>query len=148
MQSFEYRFGSLLVQRDQWDTSWGAKKIFFLIRDIDGPAMAAASMDPVGSQPRGLPGVVLGRQWSRAGAYTACADASIDIYILGNSLSQTSGQSQIPPSLGFRALWGAQALAYAVQATTHYQTYPERLPGADLPPKKVSNLDPMAAHSR
>ena len=27
-------------------------------------------------------------------------------------------------------------MAYAVQATTHYQTYPERPPGADLPPKK------------
>ena len=35
-------------------------------------------------------------------------------------------------------------MAYAVQATTHYQTYPERRPGADLPPKKACNLDPMA----
>ena len=29
-------FGSLVAQRDRYDTSWGAKKIFFLIRDIDG----------------------------------------------------------------------------------------------------------------
>ena len=36
-------FGSLMVQRDQWYTYWGAKKLFFLIRDIDGPAMTAAS---------------------------------------------------------------------------------------------------------
>ena len=35
-------------------------------------------------------------------------------------------------------------MAYAAQATTHYQTYPERPPGADLPPKKVCNLGPMA----
>ena len=34
-----------------------------------------------------------------------------------------------------------------MQATTNYQTYPERPPGADLPPKKVCNLDPMAARS-
>jgi hypothetical protein len=34
-----------MVQRDQWDTYWGAKKLFFLIRDIDGPAMTAASME-------------------------------------------------------------------------------------------------------
>ena len=34
-------------------------------------------------------------------------------------------------------------MAYAVQARTHYQTYLERPPGADLPPKKVCNLDPM-----
>ncbi len=31
-------FRKLLVQRDQWDTSWGAKKIIFLIRDIDDAA--------------------------------------------------------------------------------------------------------------
>ena len=35
-------------------------------------------------------------------------------------------------------------MAYTVQATTHYQTYLERPPGAELPPKKVCNLDPMA----
>ena len=39
-------------------------------------------------------------------------------------------------------------MACAVQATTHYQTYPERPPGADLPPKKVCNLGPMAPRSR
>ena len=33
-------------------------------------------------------------------------------------------------------------------ALTHYQTYPERPPGADLPPKKVCNLGPMAPRSR
>ena len=38
-------FGSLLVQRDQWDTYWGPKKLIFLIRDIDGPAMAAAPVE-------------------------------------------------------------------------------------------------------
>ena len=32
-------FGSLLVQRDRYDTYWGAKKIIILVRDIDGPAM-------------------------------------------------------------------------------------------------------------
>ena len=31
-----------------------------------------------------------------------------------------------------------------MRALTHYQTYPERPPGADLPPKKVCNLGPMA----
>ena len=39
-------------------------------------------------------------------------------------------------------------MACAVQALTHYQTYPEGPPGADLPPKKVSNLGPMAPRSR
>ena len=39
-------------------------------------------------------------------------------------------------------------MAYAVPALTHYQTYPQRPPGADLPPKKVGNLDPMAPKHR
>ena len=39
-------------------------------------------------------------------------------------------------------------MAYAVQAPTHYQTYPEKPPGADLPPKKINNLGPMAPGSR
>ena len=39
-------------------------------------------------------------------------------------------------------------MAYAVQATTHYETYLDRPPGAELPPKKVCNLDPMAPRSR
>ena len=49
---------------------------------------------------------------------------------------------------GFQSSRRAQAPARAVQATAHYQTYPERRPGADLPPKKVCNLDPMAPRSR
>ena len=32
-------------QRDRYDTYWGPKKYFFLIRDIDGRAMTAASME-------------------------------------------------------------------------------------------------------
>ena len=34
-----------MVQRDQWDTSWGAKKLIFLIREIDDATMTAASME-------------------------------------------------------------------------------------------------------
>ena len=34
-------FGSLVAQRDRYDTSWGAKKIIFLIRDIVGPAIGS-----------------------------------------------------------------------------------------------------------
>ena len=34
-----------MIQRDQWDTYWGAKKLIFLIRDIDDATMAAASVE-------------------------------------------------------------------------------------------------------
>ena len=57
-------FGSLLVQRDRYDTYWGAKKIIFLIRDIDGPAMAAASMESCRFVTRRSPGC---RFWSVVG---------------------------------------------------------------------------------
>ena len=49
---------------------------------------------------------------------------------------------------GFQSPRWSQPPAYAAQATTHYQTYPERPPGADLPRKKVGNLGPMAPRSR
>ena len=41
----------------------------------------------------------------------------------------------------------AASMAYAAQATTRHQTYLERPPGADLHPKKVNNLGPMAPRS-
>ena len=49
---------------------------------------------------------------------------------------------------GFQSSRRAKGSAHAVQVTTRHQTYPERPPGADLPPKKVCNLDPMAPRSR
>ena len=56
-------FRSLLVQRDQWDTSWAAKKLIFLIRDIDDAAMAGASVEScrfvVLRSPRGRLGLVV-----------------------------------------------------------------------------------------
>ena len=54
-------FRSQLVQRDQWDTYWGPKKLIFLIRDIDGPAMTAASMESCQF-------VVPALSWSRFGS--------------------------------------------------------------------------------
>ena len=51
-------FGSLMVHRQQWDTSWGAKKFNFLIRDIvTTPLGRARRWNPVDSRPGGLPGV-------------------------------------------------------------------------------------------
>ncbi len=72
MQSFEYcsvpylskeingTLTGVLVQRDQWDTYWGAKKIIFLIRDIAGPAMTAAPMEFCQFAARRSPGVRFG----------------------------------------------------------------------------------------
>ena len=47
-----------------------------------------------------------------------------------------------------REHYAAASMAYAVQATTYHQTYLQRPPGADQPPKKVCNLGPMAPRSR
>ena len=55
------QFSSLMVQRGRWDTSWGPKKLIFLIRDIDGPAMKAAPAESCRS-------VVLRSPWGRLGS--------------------------------------------------------------------------------
>ena len=49
-----------MVQRDQWDTSWGAKKLIFLIRAIDDATMAAAPVESCQSPPKRCP-------WGRLG---------------------------------------------------------------------------------
>ena len=48
----------------------------------------------------------------------------------------------------FQGSWGAltaASMAYAVQATTHYQTYPRGRPGADLPSTKSVQFGPDGA---
>ena len=49
-----------MVQRDQCGTYRGAKKIIFLIRDIDGPAMTGASVESCRFVVLRSPGVRLG----------------------------------------------------------------------------------------
>ena len=53
-----------------------------------------------------------------------------------NSLSRP-GMNYLAMASGLQSTESAPSMAYAVQATTHYQTYPRGSPGADLPPKKV-----------
>ena len=50
-----------MVQREQWDTSWGPKKIIFLIREIDDAATAGASVESCRFAARRSP---RGRFWS------------------------------------------------------------------------------------
>ena len=70
-----------MVQRDQWDTYGGAKKLIFLIREIDDGIM-------VGAPAESCQFVVLRSPWGRLGSlldvrkrYTARAAASIGAYI-------------------------------------------------------------------
>ena len=58
MQFERVSFRSLMVQRDQWDTYWGPKKVIFLIRGRRGARrhMAAAPVESCQS----LPNVSLG----------------------------------------------------------------------------------------
>ena len=50
-----------MVQRHRWDTYRGPKKVIFLIRDIDAPAMAAAPVESCQF-------VVLRSPWGRLGS--------------------------------------------------------------------------------
>ena len=49
-----------MVQREQWDTYWGPKKLIFLIREIDDAAMAGASVESCRFVVLRSPGVRLG----------------------------------------------------------------------------------------
>ena len=75
-------FGSLLVQRDQWNTHWGAKNVYYLIRDSDDATMAAA---PVESCRFVVPEV--SRRPLRVGNYIGC-----------NRLRRLRRRFQIPAS--------------------------------------------------
>ena len=85
-------------QRDQWDTYWGAKKIIFLIRDIDGPTMTAAPMESCRFVARRSP-------WGRFGsAVVACKRLHRTRHrlqhILANSLSRQRSFSKFRAGLG------------------------------------------------
>ena len=69
-------------------------------------------------------------------------------HVSANSLMTALHKTMNYLAMGSRALGGLQEPAYAAQATTRPQTYPGARPGADLHPKKVNNLDPMAPRSR
>ena len=144
MQPFEYRSVRYWSKEIDGTLTGGRKRFFFNSR----PRTPYGLWRPHQWNPVNVlrcPWGHFGSEYTWLVAYTACARArgiidqfshhyrSVNHELLGN---------------GFQSLWGPQESAHAVQATTHYQTYPERPPGADLPPKKVCNLDPMAPRPR
>ena len=121
------------------DAYWGAKKIIFLIRDIDGPAMAGRVGGILSIAARRLPRS-LGVGWTWRKRLAAC----------GASMRQ----SGLMPDIGHdlpkeRSRDGkAQVPTHAHSATTRPQTCSRsEAPRADRHPKKVNNLDPMAPYS-
>ena len=127
----------------------GGEKINFLSRDTDDTAMAGMSVATcqfvvsrsLGGRSRSIPYTCnrLRRLRRRFEPFWSI------------SLSKSARWTMNSLALASRALrehYAAASMAYAAQATTHYQTYPESPPGADLPPKEVCNLDPMAPRSR
>ena len=115
-----------MVQKEQWYTSWGPKKLIFLIRDTDDAAMAAASVESCRF-------VVLRSPGSRSRVGTIHVQSrtpharplpSVDIY--GNSPSQTF-MPMICQSFGSRALWRAPSTG--ASGVGNYPT-------PDLPPRE------------
>ena len=111
--------------------------------------MAAAPVESCQSLPKRCP-------WGRLGSvlYTCTRLHRIRRrfkHFWSISLSRPQRNSNFYAFVASRALrehLAAASTAYAAQALTHYQTYPVRPPGADLPPQKVNNLDPMAPRPR
>jgi hypothetical protein len=102
----DYRWGAM-GSDETAGTIPGAPRLILLIAGQRRVLERARQLNPVNPWPRGLPEVAFGCYSTCASAYTARAGASIGRYILSNSLSQMSGQSPSPPSLGSRAFWGA-----------------------------------------
>jgi hypothetical protein len=75
-----------MVQREQWDTYWGAKKVFFKFA-----ILTTRRWNSVNLWPGGLPGVALGRYSTCANAYAACAGAPIGGYISGTKVAESRG---------------------------------------------------------
>ena len=96
-----------MVQRDQWDTYWGAKKLIFLIRDIDDATMTAASMESCRF-------VVLRSPWGRLGSVLDVGSrlrrmrGRFGRYVhISTGPQPVVGPEPKSPSFGSRALWGA-----------------------------------------
>jgi hypothetical protein len=96
-----------MVQKEQWYTSWGPKKLIFLIRDKDDAAMAGASVEScqfvVLRSPRGRLGSsrdMCNRLRRMRGRFHRCIHIS-------KVLCAIPLLTMILQSFGSRALWGA-----------------------------------------
>jgi len=146
MQPFEYRSVSYWSKEINGTRTGGRKRNFFNSRPRAPYGLwRPRRLNPVNPRRRGLPGVAQGHNYTRANAYVVYATASSIFRPILSSLWPTK-----PPITWqwLPELSPPPRTAHAVQVTTHYQTCPERRPGADLPPKKVRNLGPMAPCSR
>ena len=85
-----------MVQRYQWDTYRGPKKVIFLICDIDDAAMAGASVESCRFVVLRCPGGRLGWYNTCAIAYAAYAAASRVRYISHGPLRYTSIGHDLP----------------------------------------------------
>ena len=128
-----------MVQRDQWGTYWGAKKLIFLIfliREIDDPTRAAAPVEfcqfVVLRSPRGR----LGWYNICAIAYAAYAAASRVRYISHGPLRYTSIGHDLPK------FW----IQSALESPKHCRMRRKRLP--DLRPIPEGVREPIYIHKK
>ena len=81
-------------------------------------------------------------------AWTACAGLGA----LQGALDREVGGLVLKPDKWLRTCTDMylplEAPAHAMYVATHYQSYPRSSPRADLHPKKVNNLGPMAPRPR
>ena len=95
-----------MVRREQWDTYWGAKKIIFLIRDIDDATLAGATVESCQFVVLRSPRARLG---SRLYMFSRLHRMRRRIqHILANSLSIATHLSMNYLAMASRALGGPQ----------------------------------------
>ena len=132
-----------MVQRDQCDTYWGAKIFFFLIRDIDDDGRVDGILsicDPEVSQGP----LLVGSRRAQAPTARAPPLPSVCTY-QAKVLNTLINLSPSPPSFNPERL---QAPAMRPRRLPDLRITPRGRPGADIHPKKVNNLAPMALRPR
>ena len=116
-----------MVQRNQWDTYWRAKKLIFLMREIDDATRAAASVEScrfvVMRSLGGRSGLYL--TWTIA--YGAYAAASSIGYISQGTLRYTS-IGHDPPKFSIQS---------SLESPKHCRMRRKRLPDPRLIPEGV-----------
>jgi hypothetical protein len=115
-------FGSLMVHRQQWDTSWGAKKFNFLIRDIDDATRAGASMESSRFVVLGSPGGRLESLLDVRNRLHACVGASVNRYISVQVLSTPLALVRKDPTPLLRRQRGTTPLSYVVRGATPFSS--------------------------
>ena len=102
-----------MVQRDQWDTYWGPKKLIFLIREIDDATRAGASVESCRCVVLGSPRGRLGSKLDMGNRLRRMRGRFHRYIHMATLLARHRAKAQVPPVFDSELSGESQALAHA-----------------------------------